>query len=168
MAVRSFHRTVLVADAGIVAARLHVVMAAKLGIARRLVVRARKVAVSGREPVGAVLARHPTQSPERFLETLGQRGETLAAADRLDVLPAAIGEPEMIKQMHERLTAQHHAEPAAVGEIRQRLKARWMLLAKDQLALRALGRPPVRHPALERAQKPIGVAARMVLLQLFQ
>ena len=37
-----------------------------------------------------------------------------------------------------------------------------------KLALRALGRPPVRHPALERAQKPIGVAPRMVPLQLFQ
>jgi hypothetical protein len=38
MAVRSLHRTVLVTDAGIVTARLHVIMAAKLSIARRLVV----------------------------------------------------------------------------------------------------------------------------------
>src|SRR4029077_21080495 len=101
MAVRRLHRTVLVTHAGIVAARLHVVMAAKLSIARRLVVLGRKVAVSGREPISAVLARYPTQLPERFLETLGQRGKALAAADRLDVLPAAVAEPEMIKQMCE-------------------------------------------------------------------
>jgi hypothetical protein len=58
----------------------------------------------------------------------------------------------MIEPMRERLAGQRHTEPAAIGEIRQRLMARRMLLAKDQIALRALGRPPVRHPALERAQ----------------
>ena len=40
------------------------------------------------------------------------------------------------------------AEAAAVGEIGKPLQARRMLLTKDQLPFRALGRPPMRHPAL--------------------
>ena len=168
MAVRRFHRAVLVADAGIVAGRIHAVVAAELGIACRLVVLAGQVPVGRGKSIGTMRARHPTQLPQRLLQPLGERREALAAADRFDVLPATVGEPEMIKQMRERLAVQRHAEPAAVGEIRQRLKTRRMLLAKDQLALRPFGRPPVRHPALQRAQKLIGIAPRMVPLQLFQ
>src|SRR5205085_2286696 len=119
MAVRGLDRAVLVADAGIVAGWLHAVMATELGIARRLIVSAGQVAVSRREPVGAMRARHPAELPERLLDAFGERGEALAAADRLDVLPAAEGEPEMIQQMGERLATEGNAQPAAVGEIRQ-------------------------------------------------
>ena len=50
----------------------------------------------------AIIAWYPTQLPERFLETLGQRSKALAAADRLDVLPAAVGEPEMVRLVRRR------------------------------------------------------------------
>ncbi len=117
MAVRGLDRSVLVADAGVVAGRLHAVMATELGIARRLVVSAGEVAVSRREPVGAMRARHPAELPERLLDAFGERGEALSAADCLDVLPAAEGEPEMVEEMRERLAAEGDAKAAAGGEI---------------------------------------------------
>ncbi len=43
-----------------------------------------------------------------------------------------------------------------------------MLLAKDQFPFRALGRPPMRHPTLQRAQHPVGIACGMAPLQLFE
>jgi hypothetical protein len=42
----------------------------------------------------------------------------------------------MIQQMGERLASKGDAEAAAVGEIRQPLQARRMLLTKDQLPFR--------------------------------
>ena len=53
MPVRGLDRAVLVANAGVVAGRLHAVVAAELGVARRLVLPAREIAVGRREPVGA-------------------------------------------------------------------------------------------------------------------
>jgi hypothetical protein len=41
-----------------------------------------------------------------------------------------------------------------------------MFLAEDELALRTLGRPPMRDAPLQRAQQPIRVAAGMTTLQL--
>jgi len=101
MPMRGFDRTVLVADAGVVAGRLHAVMAAELGVACRLVLLVRKIAIGRRKSVGAMLARHAAQLPERLLHTLGERGEALATADRLDILPAAEGEPELVEKMRE-------------------------------------------------------------------
>ena len=105
MAVRGLDRAILVTDAGVVAGRLHAVMATELGIACRLVLPVGQVPVRRREPIGAVRARHPAELPERFLDAFGERGEAFAAADRLDVLPAAEGQPEMVEQMGERLAA---------------------------------------------------------------
>src|SRR5882724_6148865 len=78
MAVCGLDRAVLVADPGIVAGRLHAVVAAELGIAGRLVLPARQVAIGGREPIGAMRARHPAELPERLLKGLGERREALS------------------------------------------------------------------------------------------
>jgi hypothetical protein len=51
----------------------------------------------------------------------------------------------MVEQMPERLAGDPDAETAAIGEVRQSLPAGRMFLAEDQLALGALGRPPVRR-----------------------
>ena len=155
-------------DAGIVAGRLHPVMAAERGVALGLVLLGREIAIGGRQPVGAVLAGNAAELPERFLQALGQRGEALAAANRLDVLPAPEGEPEMVEQMLERLAGDRHGETAGMGEVGQRLATGRMLLPEDQLALGTLGRPPVRDAALQRAQQPIGIAAGMKPLQLLK
>ena len=53
-----------------------------------------------------------------------------------------------------------------LGEIAQRLIARWMLLAEDDLALRAFGRSPVRDPALQGTQMPFVETAGMVAADL--
>src|SRR5713226_5928599 len=53
---------------------------------------------------------------------------------------------KMIEQVRKRLAVETDIETAAVGEIRERLQARRMLLAKNQLAFRTLGRPPLRDP----------------------
>ena len=71
----------------------------------------------------------------------------------------------MVEQMRERRAGNRHREAAAVGEIRERLTAGRVFLAEDELALRTLGRPPVRDAPLQRAQQPIGVAAGMAALQ---
>ena len=74
----------------------------------------------------------------------------------------------MVEQMTERLAGDPDAETAAIGEIRQSLSARRMLLPEDQLTLGAFGRSPVRDTALQRAQQPVGIAAGMQPLQLLQ
>jgi hypothetical protein len=63
--------------------------------------------------------------------------------------------------MTERCAGDADAETAAVGKIRQGRPAGRMLLPEDQLAFGALGRPPVRNAALQRAQQPLGIAARI-------
>ncbi|MDP9096895.1 MAG: hypothetical protein M3N26_10165 [Pseudomonadota bacterium] len=43
---------------------------------------------------------------------------------------------------------------------------RWMLLAEDDLALGAVGSPPVRDAALERTQMPLVETAGMITADL--
>ena len=57
MAMRGFDRAVLMRHAGIVAGRLQTIVAAEGGVALGLVIAVGEVAIGGREPVGAVLAR---------------------------------------------------------------------------------------------------------------
>ncbi len=61
----------------------------------------------------------------------------------------------MVEQMRERRAGNRHRETTAVGEIRERLTAGRVLLTEDELALRTLGRPPVRDAPLQRARQPI-------------
>jgi hypothetical protein len=110
--------------------------------------------------------RRPAQLPQRFLQTLGQRGEALAALDRLDVLPAGERQPEVVEQVRERRAVDRHRQARRVSEVRQR--ARRMLLTEDQLLFRSLGRTPVCDPPLQRAQHTVGKPARMLPLQRLQ
>lgn len=48
----------------------------------------------------------------------------------------------MIEPMLERHAGDRHAELGRIGEIRQSLLTRWMFLAEDDLALRAMQRLP--------------------------
>jgi hypothetical protein len=89
MTVRGFDRGVLVRDSGIVASRLHSIMLAEGLAALGFTFLRREVAVSRRQSVGTMLLGHAAQLPQRFLQPLGQRREAHAAAERLDVLPAA-------------------------------------------------------------------------------
>lgn len=149
MAMGGFDRSVLVGDAGIVAGGLQTVMVAERGIG--LVLALGEVAVGGREPVGAMLARDAAELPERLLQAFGESREALSAADRFDEAPAGIGEPEMVEQMGKGPAGDGHAKLGAIGKVRESLSAGRMLLSEDQLALRSLGGAPMGHPALQRA-----------------
>jgi hypothetical protein len=128
VAVSRLDGTVLVSNAGIVAGRLEAVMQTECGIGPGLVLAIGPVAVSRREAVGAMLAGHAAQLPERLLEAFGQRGEALPAADRLDEAPARVGEPEMVDQMREGLAGNGDPELGSVGEVGQGLAPRRVLL----------------------------------------
>ena len=84
------------------------------------------------------------------------------------MLPAREGEPEVVEHMPERLAGKGHREAVGMGEVGQRLAAGRMLLAEDQLALRALGRPPMGDVPLQGAQHPIRIAAGMQPLQFLK
>ena len=64
----------------------------------------------------------------------------------------------MVEAVLERLAGDADTEFRDVGEVRQPLLTRWMLLAKDHLLLRAMQRLPSPHPALERATDAAGEA----------
>ena len=154
--------------AGIVAGRLQTIVAAEGGVALGLVIAVGEVAIGGREPVGAVLARHAAELPKRLLQALGQGGVALPALNDTDMLPAREGEPEVVEHVLERPAGKGHREAVGMGEVGQRLATGRMLLPEDQLALGTLGRPPMGDVALQSAQQPVRVTAGMQPLQFFK
>jgi len=92
-----------------------------------------------------VLVRHAAEGPERVLQTCGERDEALAPQDDMAVLEAAEDEPEIVEPVRQRLSGDGDADPRLVGEVRQAHPARFMELAEDHLALRAMQRAP-SHP----------------------
>ena len=77
---------------------------------------------------------HAAEGPERVLEVLGQRGETLAAEHDAGMLPAAVGQHEVVEPMRKRRAGDGDAELGRVGEVRQRHAARLRRLAEDHVA----------------------------------
>ena len=57
-----------------------------------------------------MLARDAAEGPERVLEVLGQRGEALAAEHDGGVLPAAVGQDEVVEPVRERRAGDGDAE----------------------------------------------------------
>jgi len=130
---------------------------------------ARQVAVGRRQAVGAVLARHAAEAEERVLEVLGECREALATEDDADVLPAAVGQDEVVEAVVERRAGDGDAELAGVGEVRERHAAGLGALAEDDVLGRALQRAPCAHPALERAADAVvGEAVGIEPLQVAQ
>ena len=168
MAMGGFDRSVLVSDSRIVASGLQTIMFAEGGIGFGLVLPLGEIAVGGREPVGAMLVRDPTELPESLLQPLGESRKALSAADGFDEAPAGIGEPEMVEQMRKGSPTDGHPELGTMGEVREGLSAGRVLLSEDQLAFRPLGRTPVGDPPLQRAQMAVAIAPRVQALQLFE
>lgn len=166
--VRRLDAAVLVRGTPVVAGRLQAVVRAERLVAGRGVVVPAEVPVGRRQPVGAMGPGHAAQLPQRFLQALAQGREALPTLDRLDVLPAGEGQPEVVQQMRKGHAGDRDLKADGIGEVRQRLLARRMFLAKDQLPVRPLGGPPLRDPPLQGAQQPVGVALRMPALQLLQ
>ena len=138
VAMRPLNRTILMRDPAVVAARRHGVMGAKSFVAQRPVgvCVAFHVAERGRKTVTAMFARGATQSPKGILQPFGQRHEALTAQHNMDMLKAAIGQPEVIKPMDQRLACNGDAQIGHVGEIRQTHPARLLDLAENDLPLR--------------------------------
>jgi hypothetical protein len=113
--------------------------------------------------IGAVHGRHPAQGPDRVLETSAKALETLREAER-DVLPVRVGQHEVVDQVRERLPLDGHAQVSHVREVGRPEPARRMVLGKEHLLVRPLGRPPVLDPPLQGPQLPVGEAARVPAL----
>ncbi len=140
-------------QSAIVAGRLHAVMGAQrlvtagLILARLLV----EIAESGRQAVAAMLQRCSAEPPQGILQSLGQGHEALATEDDMAMFPAREGQPKMIEPVIERHTSDADAEIAHVGEIRQPQSARRVILAKDDVAVIAVQRPPGADATLKGA-----------------
>ena len=106
--------------------------------------------MGGREAVGAMLERGAAQGPEGVLEVLGEGGEALAAEDDADMLPAAVGEDEVVESMGKGLAGDGDGEFRGIGEVGQRHPAGHRRLAEDDVALLAAA----AHHRLHRDRRP--------------
>ena len=84
------------------------------------------------------------------------------------MLPAGIGQGEVIEAVFERLPGDADGEIAHVGEVRQALPTRRMVLAEDHLPLRPVQAMPGADPPLQRAAQPVPIAVRMAPLHLLE
>ena len=153
MRVRPLDRTVLMGEAAVVAGRPHAVMRAQRFVAGGQVRRGRLVEIAERrrEAVAAMLRRRAAETPQRVLQTARQGHEAFAAEHHLGVRPAGEGKAEMIQPVRERLAGDADAERGGIGEVRQALGARRMVLAKDHLPLRPVQRLPGADAPLQGA-----------------
>jgi hypothetical protein len=100
--------------------------------------------------------------------TSRQGGETLAAEHRLGMLPGGVSQHEVIQPMVQPLTGDADAGVGHVGEIRQRLLSRYMVLTEDHLPIGTVFGAPGTHPALQAATQPIPVMIGMTALHLLE
>ncbi len=110
--------------------------------------------------------RDATKRPQRILQPFRQGHETLAAEHDMGMLEAAIGEPEVVEPVIERLAGNGDAEAGHIGEIRQPEMARPVGLAKDNLLLLAVNGAPGADAPLQRAAHPLvqfGMSPRHLL-----
>src|SRR5277367_5115884 len=154
MAVGTLDRTVLVADARIVAGRRHAVIGAERLVARRQILLrlGAQIAERRRQAVGAVLFGNATERPQRVLQPFGQRDEAFAAEHDMSVFEARERQAEVIQPAVEVLAGDGDAEIGYFGEVRQSHPARRMLLAEDHLPVRPVHCLPTDVPPLKRAR----------------
>lgn len=157
MAVRPFDGAVLMCDTTVVAARRHAIMRAERLITGRPVGGgiALEIAERGGQAVAAVLPGRAAERPERVLQALRQRHETLAAKHRMDMLKAAEGQPEVIEPMGQCSTSDGDAEISHVGEVRQSHPPRLVVLTEDHLPRRPVQRSPLAHAAFQGPPDPL-------------
>ena len=125
-----------------------------------------QVAERRRQAVGAVLARHTAEMPQRVLQALRQRREALPAEYHVGMGEARPGKAEVVEHVIQRLTGDGHAKRPHAGEVGQALPPRLVLLAEDHLLLRAVLRTPEADPPLQgapHARIQLGMAAHQLL-----
>ena len=151
MPMRPLDCTILMRDTAVVAARRHGVMGAQGFVAQRPVggCVAFKVAERGREAVTAMLAGSTAQCPKGILQAFGQGHEALATQYNMDMLEAAISQPEVIEPMDQGLAPDGDAQISHVSEVRQTHAARFLDLAENDLPLSAVQGPPMADAAFQ-------------------
>ena len=82
------------------------------------------------------------QSPQRILQSLLQRQESLAGGD-LGVAPARVAEDHLEQQVGVGLASYGHSQGIGVGEVELGFPSRWMVLGEVHLLIGAMQRPPV-------------------------
>jgi hypothetical protein len=106
----------------------------------------RQIAEGRRQAVAAMVKRRAAKEPESVLQPFGQRHEAFATEDDVGVFEAGIGEPEVIKQVIERLACDRDLQFVHVGEVGKPQSAGLMNLAKDDFLLVAIDGPPGTDP----------------------
>src|SRR3954451_23314612 len=112
--------------------------------------------------------RRSAERPEGVLQALGQGGEALAAEHDLGMLPAGVGEREMVEAMGDRLAGDGDGEVGGVSEVGQGALAGTLDLAEDGLLLATMPRLPGADAALQGAAAGAPVGLGMAALDLFQ
>ncbi len=108
-----------------------------------------EIAECGRQTVGPMLPRRPTERPEGILQAFRQGDEALAAKHDVGVLEPAIGQTEVIETMIQRSTRDRHTQLVHVCEVGEAELARLVGLAEDHLLLLAVDRPPCTDPTFQ-------------------
>ena len=97
-----------------------------------------EVAERGREAVGTMFDGHPAERPKCVLQANGKRGETFAGVAPARHVPSRVSQHEVIQPMVQRLAGVADAGIGHVGEIRQRLLSRHMVLTEDDVTIGAV------------------------------
>jgi hypothetical protein len=84
------------------------------------------------------------------------------------MLPGGIGQDKVIETVREQLTGDVDAEVRHVGEVRQPLLTRRMVLTEDHFALGPMLGAPGADATLQRAPQPMPIAIGMAPLHFFQ
>lgn len=161
---------ILVGLARVVAGGGHAVVPAQLVIAPGEVGLGIAIEVlEGRgQRVGAVFRRCFAELPQRLLQSLGDRAETLAAKDHPRMLPAAVDQAKMVESVRERFAGDGHAEIVGDGEVGQTLSPRLVPLREIHLLVFAMPGPPCPNAPFQRPANSVrhGVGAILLLQRL--
>ena len=169
MPVRALDGSVLMGGAAVVPRRFHSVLRAQSPIARgQILLRIRlEIAERRRQAVRAVLCRDPTEFPQRMLQSLRQRLETLPAKNRLYIGEARPRHPEVIQQVVQGLAGDRDPQRGRHGEVRYPLPAGNLLLLEENLLIRTVAQLPGPHTPLQRPAHA-RVQIRVVRLKLVE
>lgn len=147
--VRLLDIAILVGHASVVPGRLHPVVAHQglIAFGPLFPLFLPQLAHRCTEVIGTMQLWHPTELPQRALQSFGQRLETFAEADggRFDI---GVGEDTVKEQMGKRLPSNGNREIAHVRKIGLSARAGLMHLGKDDLLLVSMQGAPLRDMAL--------------------
>ncbi len=101
-----------------------------------------------------MLDRHRPQLPQRSLQSLAQRLETLRVSD-LHRFPVRVRQHKMINEMLKPLAQDRDRQRVHLAEVRLTLLPGPVNLREKHLLLRPMHRSPQPHPPLQRPQLPI-------------